>query len=225
LPTSKRNPRLFLRAYHFSPIGLDRSFAGIVPGSPMTWKTYGGPIGWAFTRIPMPTFRKALRTVRRCPFTLIASAPAAHSASVRRVRSESRTSWLPALSGALFTVTWIPGPFTAPKPVRTPSLWIRACAASSSVLSWFVRLWRASTCESARWICCWRSVRPSRRRLICWIRLSRLALDAEALRLVCTAATVTRSPNASSTSPAVRRGTWWVRGALPSARRRAATCS
>src|SRR5215208_6143688 len=79
LRTSKRNARLSLSVYHFSPIGLASRFAGRVSGSPMTSNTYGGLIGWAFTRMPMPTLRKALSTVSRCPLTLIASAPAAQS--------------------------------------------------------------------------------------------------------------------------------------------------
>src|SRR4051812_9481229 len=183
LRTSKRNPRVSLSAYHFPPTALASRFAGRVSGSPMTSSTYGGLIGWAFTRMPMPTLRKALRTVSRWPLTLIASAPAAQSASVRRVRSASWTSWPPAVSGALFTVTSTPGPLTAPNPVRTPSRSRRDCAARSSVARSCVRARSATTRDPSRSSCAWRSLSPWRRRLICSTRLSRLASEAEALRL------------------------------------------
>ena len=53
--------------------------------------------------------------MRRSPLTLIASAPAVHRASVSSDRSESRTSWLLSLPGALATVAWMPGPLTDPE--------------------------------------------------------------------------------------------------------------
>ncbi len=153
-----------------------------------------------------PTLRKAVNAVSRLPLTEIASAPAFQSPSTRIARSESRTTWVTSPPGASSTVMRTPGPVAAANPVPTSSRSIRAASCCCSVVVVDSVARRPVFDVRSRSRRAWSLATVVRRSWIWEIRLARPALVSGALRAVCTAATVTRSPKTAITAAATLRG-------------------